>query len=170
MDVYDAIRSRVAVREFKPEAVPVDVVKKILLAARWAPSQRNRQPWHFVVVKNRETLQGIGEFAPSGGFIADAPMAIAVAVHGAKLAQFDAARAIENMILVAWSLGVGTVYIHGIDRDAVKLLLDIPVELDLITVMPFGYPTDAAKSVGKKRKALEEIAHVERFGQPYQPD
>lgn len=94
-------------------------------------------------------------------------MAIGVAVEGAKLPHFDAARAIQNMVLAAWSHGVGTVYVHGVDRDAVKLLLDIPPEFELITVMPYGYPTDAAKSVGKRRKSLHEIAHVERFGQPY---
>ena len=88
-------------------------------------------------------------------------------MEGARLPQFDAARAIENMILTAWSLGVGTVYVQGIDRDAVKDLLGIPEELDLITVMPFGYPTEAAKSVGKRRKPLAEIASIERFGQPY---
>ena len=170
MDVYEAIRSRVAVREFEPDPVPAAAVKKILLAARWAPSQRNRQPWRFVVIRERETLRRIGELASSGAFIADAPLAIAVAMEGARLPQFDAARDIENMILTAWSLGVGTVYVQGIDRDAVKELLGIPAELDLITVMPFGYPTEAAKSVGKRRKTLAEIASVERFGQPYHSD
>ena len=168
MEVYEAIRSRVAVREFRPDPVPDASIKKVLLAARWAPSQRNRQPWRFVVVRERDTLRRIGELASSGAFIADAPLAIAVAMEGAKLPQFDAARAIENMILTAWSLGVGTVYVQGIDRDAVKQLLAIPEGLDLITVMPFGYPTDEAKSVGKRRKTLAEIASVERFGQPYQ--
>ena len=167
MDVYEAIRSRVAVREFESTLVADAVVKKILLAARWAPSQRNRQPWRFVVVRERETLRRIGALASSGPFIADAPLAIAVAMEGSRLPQFDAARAIENMILTAWSLGVGTVYVQGIDRDAVKDLLGIPEELDLITVMPFGYPTEAAKSVGKRRKPLAEIASVGRFGQPY---
>ena len=170
MEVYEAIRSRVAVREFKADPVPDASIKKILLAARWAPSQRNRQPWRFIVVRERDTLRRIGEFASSGAFIADAPLAIAVAMDGARLPQFDAARAIENMILTAWSLGVGTVYVQGIDRDAVKQLLAIPEDLDLITVMPFGYPTDAATSVGKRRKALAEIASVERFGQPYQQE
>lgn len=170
MDVYEAIRSRVAVREFKLDPVDDDAVKKILLAARWAPSQRNRQPWRFVVVRERASLRGIGELASSGAFIADAPLAIAVAMEGARLPQFDAARAIENMILTAWSLGVGTVYVQGIDRDAVKELLGIPEDFDLITVMPFGFPTDAAKSVGKRRKTLAEIASIERFGQPYQQD
>ena len=167
MDAYAAVRSRVAVREFTERQVPDNVLKEILLAARGAPSQRKRQPWHFVVVRNKEKLQRIGDFASSGRFIADAPMAIAIAMDGTKLTQVDAARAIQNIVLVAWTHGVGTVYVHGVDRDAVKLLLDIPQDFELITVMPYGYPTDAAKSVKKRRKSLHEIAHVERYGQSY---
>ena len=167
MDVYQAIRTRVPVREFKPDPVPEDTVKKILRAARWAPSQRNRQPWHFIVIREGETLRKIGALASSGGYIAQAPMAIAVVMEGPRMAQFDAARAIENMILTAWAEGVGTCYVGGIDHDAVKEMLGVPSEMELITVMPYGYPTEAEGARSKSRKSLSEIAHRERFGQPY---
>ncbi|MEE9285458.1 MAG: nitroreductase family protein [Dehalococcoidia bacterium] len=167
MEVYEAIRRRVAVREFKPDPLPEPTVRKILLAARWAPSQRNRQPWRLVVVQDRETLRRIGALAPTGGFIADAPLAIAIAMDTERMVQFDAARAIENMILVAWAEGVGTCYVGRIERDAVKELLAIPAEMELVTVMPFGFPTDEALGRGKRRKPLDEIAFRERFGQPY---
>ena len=71
------------------------------------------------------------------------------------------------MILAAWAEGVGTCYVGGIDRDAVKELLGVPEEMELVTVMPFGFPTEAALAGGKRRKPLEEIAFRERFGQPY---
>ena len=167
MEVYEAIRRRVAVREFKPEPVPEPIVRKILLAARWAPSQRNRQPWRLVVVQDKNTLAKIGALASTGGFIAQAPLAIAVVMDTTRMVQFDAARAIENMILTAWAEGVGTCYVGGIDRDAVKELLGVPEEMELITVMPFGFPTDDSLAGGKRRKPLEEIAFRERFGQPY---
>ena len=69
MDVYQCIRSRLTVRDFKPDAVPEGVVRRMLQAARWSPSARNRQPWHFVVIRNRDTLAQIGSIASSGGFI-----------------------------------------------------------------------------------------------------
>ena len=167
MDVYEAIRRRVAVRDFTSAPVPEPVIRKILRAARWAPSQRNRQPWHFIVMQSKETLERIGGLASSGEYIAGAPMAIAVVMSNARMAQFDAARAIENMILTAWAEGIGTCYVGAIDRDAVKQMLGVPKEMELTTVMPFGYPTDAAKAEGKRRKPLSEIAHRERFGTPY---
>ena len=168
MEVYEAIRSRVAVREFKPEPVPEAVIRKILLAARWAPSQRNRQPWHFIVVQEPEMLQRIGELASSGDYIAHAPMAIALVMEaGARNPTFDPARAIENMILTAWAEGIGTSYVQIMDRNKIKELLAIPEEMEMFTVMPYGYPTPAAAVAGKRRKSLDEIAHRERFGQPY---
>lgn len=167
MDVYKAIRDRVAVREFTSDMVPDPVIQKIVRAARWTPSQRNRQPWHFIIIKSRTTLEHIGSLAPSGGYIATAPAAIAVIMSNSRMAQLDSGRAIENMVLTAWSEGIGTCYVGSIDREAVKHLLGVPKEMDLITVMPFGYPTDAAKKLGKRRKSLSEIAHQERFGTRY---
>ena len=79
--------------------------------------------------------------------------------------QFDAGRLIENMLLVAWSEGVGTCFAGGFDHEKVKELLHIPESMDFITVMPYGYPTEAAKSGGKSRKPLAEITHRERFGE-----
>ncbi len=67
MDVYECIRTRRTVREFKPDPVPEAIVQKILQAGRWAPSSSNTQPWHFVVVSARETIAALGRIAtPSG--------------------------------------------------------------------------------------------------------
>lgn len=167
MGVLETIRARVAVREFLPDTVPEATVWRLLEAARWTPSQRNRQPWQFIVVEGRERLRQIGALATSGAYIAAAPLAIAVAVGGAKSPIFEAARAIENMELAAWDEGLGTCYVGQMDKDAVKALLGIPAELELITVMPFGYPTVAAKAQKKKRKPLVEIAHREQYGAPW---
>ena len=97
MDVHEAIRTRYAVRDFRPDPLPDETITKILEAGRLAPSQQNRQQWHFVVVRDRETLKTVGELSPSGGFIAGAPMAVAVVMRGAKMAQVDAARAVEGV-------------------------------------------------------------------------
>ena len=165
MDVYECIRRRLAVKSYAPDPVPGPVIKKILRAGRWAPSQRNRQPWHFIVIQDRPTLKQLGSLTSSGGYIADAPLAIAIVMENARMPQFDSGRLIENMLLVAWSEGVGTSFVGGFDHEKVKELLHIPDSLEFITAMPYGYPTEIAKSGGKRRKPLADITHVERFGE-----
>jgi nitroreductase len=166
MDTLDCIRSRPAIRDFRPEPIPEAIIKKILEAGRQAHSQRNRQPWRFVVVQNRDTIQQIGALASSGPYIANAPLAIAVAIEGAKNPYIDATRAVECLMLVAWAEGVGSCWVGGIDRPKVKELLGIPEEAELVTVIPFGYPTDAEKNQKKVRKRLSKVAFREKYGQP----
>jgi nitroreductase len=168
MDVFDCIVSRPAVRSFRPEPIPEDVVKKILHAGRQAHSQRNRQPWRFVVVQSRETLQQIGALASTGPYIAEAPLAIALVIEGAKNPYIDATRAAECLMLAAWGEGVGSCWVGGLDRPQIKILLGIPEDAELVTVIPFGYPTDEEKSKRKVRKRLRKVAFRERYGEPYQ--
>ena len=170
MEVYECVRSRVTVRSFKPDPVPDAVVRKILRAGRWAPSSRNRQPWHFIVVSEPQTLKRMGEIATSGRFVADAPMAIAIVVNDADRPELDAGRALQQMELVAWEEGLGTCFVGlrvAEQNRQIKELLGIPEEMELVTVLPFGYRPDDAEGRGKRRRPLREITHRERFGAPY---
>ena len=169
MSVFECVRARIETREFKPDPVPEATLQKILEAGRWSPSQRNRQPWHFIVVQERETLQQLGAMAPSGPYLAEAPLAIAVVTDGARVPLIDGTRAISSMQLVAWEEGLGSCWVGSVDREGVKRLLGLPETCELITVLPFGYPTDAAKRLRKRRKPLEQMAHREQFGTPYRP-
>jgi len=168
MDIVDCIRTRPAVRGFRPDPIPEDVVKKILDAGRQAHSQRNRQPWRFVVIQDRHTLKQIGALASTGPYIADAPLAIALAIEGAKNPYIDATRAAECLMLTAWGEGLGSCWVGGLDRPQIKALLGIPEDAELVTVIPFGYPTDEEKAKKKVRKRLGKIAYKERYGQAYQ--
>lgn len=167
MSAFECVRARIETREFKPDPVSEAALQKILEAGRWSPSQRNRQPWHFIVVQERETLQQLGAMAPSGAYLAEAPLAIAVVTEGARVPLIDGTRAISSMQLVAWEEGLGSCWVGSVDREGVKRLLGLPETCELITVLPFGYPTDAAKRLRKRRKPLEQMAHRERFGTPY---
>ena len=169
MSVLECVRTRIETREFKSDPVPEAVLQKIIEAGRWSPSQRNRQPWHFIVVQERETLKQLGAMAPSGPYLADAPLAIAVVTDGARAPLIDGTRAISSMQLVAWEEGLGSCWVGGVDGDGVKRLLGIPEACEVITVLPFGYPTDAARRLRKRRKPLEQIAHRERYGTPFRP-
>src|SRR5262249_57214783 len=79
MEVFDGIRTLLAVRRYQDRAVPEPVVRKIVEAGRLTGSAMNLQPWHFVVVQDRETLRRLGALARSGRYTAEAPLAIVVA-------------------------------------------------------------------------------------------
>lgn len=169
MEVYECLRRRRTVRRFKPVQVPDDVVAKLLRAARWAPSSRDQQPWHLVVVRDRQTLAQMGGIASSAAFLAEAPVAIALVMEDSDAPELDAGRALQQMEIMAWSEGMGTCFV-GLSpdqRDKIAELLGIPPTMDLITVLPFGYRTDDFKGRGAPRKPLADMAHSERFGNAY---
>jgi nitroreductase len=173
LDIFNTIRTRRTVRNFKPDPIPQEVLHKLLQTARWSPSSSNTQPWHFVVVQNRETIKKLGEIATQGPFIADAPLIIVVLMDGAFRPGIDAGRAIQQMELFAWSEGMGTCFIGFKEVDQqrqVKELLNIPQEMELVTTLPFGYRAEAPKGKGVPRKPMSEIAHSESFGNPYSQD
>ena len=170
MDVYECLKTRLTVRRFKPDPVPADVVARILEAARWAPSSRNQQPWHLVVVTDRAVLAELGRIATSGQFLADAPLAIAVLMDGADSPELDAGRALQQMEIMAWSEGLGTCFVGVPFEDQnrrIKEMLGVPDRLKLITVLPFGYRADDIRGTRRRRKPLGEMVHSERFGRPY---
>ena len=168
MDVYQCLRSRRTVREYKPDPIPQELVRKILQAGRWAPSSSNTQKWHFIVVQDRDTLAALGKIATHGPFIGQAPLAIAVVMDDAPRPQLDAGRALQQMELMAWSEGVGMCSVGVREEDqqqAIKKLLGIPETLELITLLPFGYRAEGPKGPGTPRKPMEDIVHWERFGE-----
>ncbi len=167
MDVFEAVRTALAVRKYQEKAVPPDVVRRIVEAGWLTGSASNRQPWHFIVVENRDALRKLGGLARTGPYIAQAPLAVVVAVEDTPFAVSDASRAIQSMILAAWADGVGSNWVDFGGLDEVKALLGIPANLNVLAVLPFGYPAQATGQGKKKRKPLSEVAHRERFGQPF---
>jgi nitroreductase len=167
MDVFEAVRTLLAVRSYQHTPVPDAVVQKIVEAGRMTASGMNAQPWHFIVVQNPDMLRQLAALAPTGPYIAQAPLAIVVAIDKSPLAVADSSRAIQSMMLTAWSEGVGSNWVgfHGL--ETIKPLLNIPDELDVLAILPFGYPTQAVGQGKKQRKPLAEVAHRERFGQPF---
>jgi len=110
----------------------------------------------------------MGQLAKTGRYIAQAPLAVAVVVEDSPYAVSDASRAIQSMMLAAWSEGVGSNWVGFFGLEAIKPLLGIPAGLEIFAVVPFGYPVDAIGRGKKNRKPLSEIAHRERFGQPFE--
>ena len=169
MNVYECLKDRRTVRAFKPTPVSEATLAKILNAARWAPSSRNQQPWHLVVVRNKETLAQMGRIASTGSFLAEAPLAIAVIMESADEPQMDGGRALQQMEIMAWAEGLGTCFVTLSEDEGEKILqlLKIPSNMDLITVLPFGYRSDNFQGRGVARKGLSEMVHSESFGNSY---
>jgi len=166
MEVFEAVRTVLAIREYKETPLPPDLVRRIVEAGRLSGSAVNGQPWHFIVVDDRDTLRHLGVLARTGPYIAQAPLAVVVAVQRTKFSVADAARAIQSMVLTAWSEGVGSNWVGFMGLEDVKPLFGIPDDLDVLAIVPFGYPPRSIK--GKKnRKPLSEVAHYGRFGQPF---
>jgi nitroreductase len=168
MDVFEGIRTLLAVRRYQDRPVPETTIQKIVEAGRLTGSAMNLQPWHFVVVQDRETLRKLGALARSGPYTAEAPLAIVVAVEKTGYAVSDASRAIHSMFLTAWAEGVGSNWVGFGGLEKVNALLGIPARLDVLAILPFGYPADKIGRGKKNRKPLAAVAHRERFGQPFE--
>lgn len=164
MEVFHCIRKRREIRDYLEKPIPPEALKKILESGRLAPSSKNTQPWHFIVIRKKETLRKISQLTPTGEHIGRAPLAIALFMENAKLPEVDGARAMQNMMLAAWELGVGSCWVTNFDETAVKQALGVPNHLKLITVAPFGYPVEPRTTRKKKRKTLDEIVHYDRWG------
>jgi nitroreductase len=168
MEVFDAVRTVLAVRRYRDAPVPHELVDRIVEAGRLSASSINLQPWHFVVVRERATLRTIGEIMHTGSYVADASFAVVVLVEKASpYGVSDGSRAIQNMILAAWSDGVASNWVGFGPMPAVEKLVGAPRTHEGLAVVPFGYPAAKLGSGRKKRKPIGEVASRERFGAPF---
>jgi nitroreductase len=167
MDVFDTVRTVLAVRAFQDKPIPAESVCRIVESAWLTASSRNGQPWHFIVVEKSETLKKLGELARTGPYIAQAPLAIVVCMEESEYAVSDVSRAIQSMVLTAWSEGIGSNWVGFEGLEAVKHLLKIPDAIKVMAIIPFGYPARHLGKGRKNRKPFSQVAYRERFGEPF---
>jgi nitroreductase len=162
------LRSLRAVRNFRPDPVPQEVVDDILEVARWSGSASNRQPWEIVVIRDRETLEKLSRVEGSAHHLAGAPLGMVVVMAGERPTQetYDEGRLAERMMLAALAHGVGSSvgWIFGDGRTAAKEILGIPEDRTVRTTISLGYPEARRRRAGQARKPLSEIVHQERYG------
>jgi len=170
MNVHDAIRIKRAIRKFSDEPLPEAIVRRIVDAGRRAQSAKNRQPWHFIVIRDRGTLKKLSELGTYAGHLAGAALAIAIVTPDPNRRwsiMFDAGQAAAYMQLAAWDLGVGSCPATIYQPEAARALLGYPEELHLNVSLSFGYPahpeqmTEKAKPGG--RKNYGDVTHLERW-------
>jgi nitroreductase len=143
---------------------PKGVLDKILDAGRQAPSAANKQPWHFVVVTDPEIKKELSK-GMFNSFIKDTPVTIVGCAHkdliAGKWSIVSTTVALQNMVIAAWAMGVGSCWIGDFNHEKVKKLLGIPERWNVVALVSFGYP--AEKPQPRKKKSIEEIASFNKF-------
>ncbi|HDN97696.1 MAG: nitroreductase [Candidatus Omnitrophota bacterium] len=174
MDFYQVIETRRSVRSYKPDPVPEEVLKKVLNAARIAPSGSNRQPWKFIIIKDEERKKKMVELCEGQSFVAEAPVLIVACgrnIHynrGGWMGDYsmivDVAIAVDHLTLAARAEGLGTCWIGSFDNEGIKKFLGIPEDVNVVALTPLGYPKnpDVFKPTSD-RKELEEIICYEEW-------
>jgi len=165
------IRHVAQIREYADEPVPDEVVAELLELARWTGSSRNRQPWHFIVVRDRDHLRQIAALRPNISWVAGAPAGIALVFDGTGN-DYDEGRLAERLLTGATLLGLGGgVAFYGDDTHeaSAKRLLGIPADKAAHEIVTIGHPRSKKDprptGPSRGRKTLAELVSYERWGQ-----
>jgi len=174
MNALRPIRRVSQIRQYAPDAVPDDVLAQLLELARWTGSSRNSQPWHFVVVRDRDTLRTIASLRPNINWAASAPVGIAIVLDGASPMSeaYDEGRVTERLLTGATMLGYGggvAWFGEAEHQNAAKRTLGIPDDKTARQIVMIGTPRskDDPRPTGppRGRKPMNELVSYERFGQ-----
>jgi nitroreductase len=146
LTVSEAIRLKRAVREFRPEPLPDDVVRAILNAGRRAQSSKNSQPWHFIAVTEKNVLRSLAEIGTWARHLAGAALGVAILTPDPAQRfslMFDAGQAAAYLQLAAWELGVGSCLASIYEPEQARQVLGFPPDWHLRIALSFGYPLES---------------------------
>jgi len=183
VEVMEAIRKRRSIRAYKPTPVDQKTLDMILEAGRLAPSWANTQTWRFVVVRDSKAKAELADNASNPGsrnntVLKQAPVVIAACAELNRAGiregkpvtdkegywyMFDSGLALQNMVLEAQELGIGTLYIGAFDAKKAGVVLGVPEGYACVALLPLGYADEQPEA--RTRKALSEIVFSEKFGQ-----
>jgi len=165
MSLLDLILTRRSIRRYENKDIPDEVLQQILETGRQAPSAANRQPIHFVIVTDRDILKNLCDNLINR-FVKYAPVAIVgcadiKSLLTGKWAVVDATIAMENMVIAAWTLGIGSCWIGACNEEKVKELLKIPDKWKFVALLTFGYPAEQPKP--RKKKPFKKMFSFNSF-------
>jgi len=185
METLEAINKRASLKTcLSTREVEQDKIIKILDAARLAPSARNVQPWHFIVVKGRENVENVvtKAFGETNQVVKEAPVLIIacgnpsddVIAEGREYYLFDIGLAVENMLLAATDLGLVTHPMSHVYEDELRKILGIPPEVRFVIATPLAYPAEGSYEEAARerlsqrtRKDLKELVYANAWGKPF---
>lgn len=159
--IFENIMSRTSVRSYTEKPVEQEKVEMMLRAGMAAPSACNKQPWHFVVINNREILDQIPQFSPYAGMVKQAPLAIVVCgcmdktLEGIEQEFWiqDCSAATENILLMAHGLGLGCVWtaLYPLKEryEGMQQLLHLPKTMIPLNTLIIGYPKNQVTAKDK---------------------
>ncbi len=171
--VLAAIAKRTSVRAYTADPVEKDEILALLRAAMAAPSGKNVQPWVFVVVQDKDTLEELADVLPNGSMLRNAPLAIMVGsdmfiaeagTPGLPFWMLDCSAATQNILLAAQALGLGAVWLGVTPIEErvkyVREILHLPAHIAPLNLIALGHPKD---EVQPKDKFDESRIHWERW-------
>ena len=173
LEVTEELRKVRQARQYRPDPVPEEALAELLEVARWTGSSRNTQPWHFVVVRDKEQLRRISQIRTPINWVADAPLAIAIVLNGENAAAseaYDEGCVTERLLIAARVLGLGggVAWFGDEGQQAEgKRILGVPAERTARSVVVLGYPTTTKdhrpNPAQGGRKPLSEIVGYDRL-------
>ena len=173
MDLLDAVAKRRSIRIYKKQDLPPGIIEKLLEAARHAPSAGNVQPWEFVVASTQKTKRDLSNAAFGQKDLQEASIVIVVCADEKRAAENygdrgrtlyclqDTAAAIQNILLTACSLGLGSCWIGAFKEDEIRKVINAPKDMRPVALIPVGYPNEAPEA--RPRRPIGEIMHKETF-------
>lgn len=180
MELYETVKGRRSIRQFKPDPVPEEVQGRLVEAAQWAPSWAHTQCCRLVLVSGpaqKEALQAtLSSTNPARKAMIDAPVVVVFCAEAGKAGfyrgaaatprgdwmLFDVALAMQNFMLAAHAEGLGTVCVGLFDFEKAGQVIGVPAGFEVVSITPLGYPEATGKA--PPRKPLSEFAYRERFG------
>jgi len=176
LDVFEAIQKRRSIRSYEPTPVPIEKLRKVLEAARLAPSAGNIQPWRFIVVLDPDKRRKIAKGCRYGHFLAQSPVVI-VGCGDQKASPrwhaIDTSIAMENLVLAATGEGLGTCWIGVFNEKKIREMLKIPSDLKIVALLALGYGREKLDILSKvvhliePKKKLEKITYLEEYGKKF---
>lgn len=169
MDVAEAIKKRRSIRKFLNKDIPENAIEALIEAIKWAPSAGNLQARRFYFVQDQELKEMLAVAALGQIFIASAPLVVVGCADQDRISHYgkrgkelyviqDVAVAVENMMLQAYELGLGSVWVGAFNEDQVSKILDIPNYLRPMAIIPIGYP--AHQPIPPQRYGKDEIVKI----------
>lgn len=162
-------------RQYRPDPVPDEILAELLEVARWTGSSRNTQPWHFIVVTDKQQLRELSQVRTPINWVAEAPLAIAIVLNGTSPISeaYDEGRVTERLLVAARLLGLGggTAWFGDESQQRQgKRILGIPEDRTARSVVVLGYPTSVKDPrpgpATPGRHPLDEIVSYSTFGTP----
>ena len=198
IDLFEAIDTQRAIRRFKPDPVPDEMITRLLQAAIKAPSGGLREGWSFIVIRDQETRRKIGDLYRTGDrfvispdltaqqrrvyasaqhledHMEDVPVFILACIQDVPGASFSGGGsiypAVQNILLAARGLGLGSVLTgrHRRFEEEIKQLLNIPEDVVTAALLPIGFLAEGVRYGPTRRRPLEEVAFNDQWGQSWQ--